>query len=1281
MSGILKSLPSLDGLDLSEAGKNLTASQFLRLQALVVEFQDIFALNDDAPPCSTGAELKVDIPPDVEPYAAPVRRYSPSERIIIIDHVSKLLEEGVVEPSDSPWNANVLLVPKKDGTKRLCVDFRRVNALTRPIAANLPRLRDNLDVLGEAKIFSACDIASAYFSINLYEPHRDYTSFHCPGLGAMRFCRCPMGLKNSQSALVNLTLTMLRNYLYEFVAVYSDDILVYSADVDAHICVHLRSVFERFRKHNVRLKAAKVALCTKSVLWCGFQISSDGISADPRKIAAIKDMRLPSTLKELRSFLGSCNWLRHLIPRFADISSPLRPLLKKGCFRTNFSKEQLQAFSDLKTQLTSAPLLGHPLWDRPFEVHCDASNTAIAGALMQRGDEGKLRVVSYLSKALTEAQKAYGVHERELLALLYCLETWRSYFFGTTVTCWTDSTAVAWLVKPSSNHSGRLLRWLIRLGEFNTDVHHKSGVTNHLPDFMSRCGASSGSQTPSRDPPPLAVITRAQSRAASAAPPRRVAEDDVKAMDLSAGLLALADVSDDDSKAQPRQVDDGDVKSMDVSADPLVDDGSSDDDPDRALGLSHSSVSDVRRDPMESILPDCDVKDDIQTTRPDIVLYSDVDDVLGLFREHQTTDKKLQRIRTYTTTGVCADDCRFHDHASVCHRFHWIILSGVLYRCSLGKPVPVDAESTTTMLQLKRTPCACTSDVASCLHRRWALTPMPGDEPDEKTVSDGQLQEISGFELRPRRYKVVVPTSLVDSVQYHCHGLGVAGHPGVTRTVERVRKTYWWKGMHRTIRRWVLSCLRCRRRKACRPHNVVFPKHFPCPSRPMEVIMIDFSGPYPTTARGNTWILGIICVFSRWPICVPLPSRKASLVVRALLEHVLQHYACPRLCISDNAQEFIGNTMADFCKVFDIRQLQTPAYSPWMLPHMERYHSWQSACMTVLLSRYKDTWDLVLPLVTMSYRTTVGRTTGFSPYHIMFGHEPRMPFNSSFDRLAGDNVVSSEDTYVHDLETTLGRIYKMVRSAHDASALRDVANRSKKYRPSKLRVGDFVLTWAPKSAEVLPNSVVNKPKFMDRWTLPREIVSIPSPDHFVVRDDKGVLHDVRADSAVRYQFYTDGLPSIPSRPGFSKRERARINKAMREGVNLPMEPEPGLMAVFPLELRDGAPGFGVGKFLQQTGQGCWDLHWYSNSMESLDGPFLPCWVKGDGTYYCGPKSSDEHVPFRTSEYYPGDISREVCADIGFALTDQDRLPHSVLVKMDAHPSYGWTLESASQSLQ
>ena len=123
------------------------------------------------------------------------------------------------------------------------------------------------------------------------------------------------------------------------------------------------------------------------------------------------------------------------------------------------------------------------------------------------------------------------------------------------------------------------------------------------------------------------------------------------------------------------------------------------------------------------------------------------------------------------------------------------------------------------------------------------------------------------------------------------------------------------------------------------------------------------------------------------------------------------------------------------------------------------------------------------------------------------------------------------------------------------------------------------------------------------------------------------------------------------------------------------------MAVFPLELRDGAPGFGVGKFLQRTGQGCWDLHWYSNSMESLDGPFLPCWVKGDGTYYCGAKSSDEHVPFRTSEYYPGDISREVCADIGFALTDQDRLPHSVLVRMDAHPSYGWTLESASRSLQ
>ena len=309
------------------------------------------------------------------------------------------------------------------------------------------------------------------------------------------------------------------------------------------------------------------------------------------------------------------------------------------------------------------------------------------------------------------------------------------------------------------------------------------------------------------------------------------------------------------------------------------------------------------------------------------------------------------------------------------------------------------------MLQLKRTPCTCTSDTASCLHRRWALTPVPGNESDRKSTTDRKttsgrkstsgkktapvnpLQQISGFELRPRRYKVVVPKSLVDSVQYHCHGLGVAGHPGVTRTVERGRKTYWWKAC--TALSGVGSS-RVLGAAGAKPVDriTVFPKHFPCPSRPMEVIMIDFSGPYPTTKRGNAWILGIICVFSRWPICVPLPSRKASLVVRALLEHVLQHYTCPRVCISDSAREFIGDAMADFCKVFDIRQLQTPAYSPWMLPHMERYHSWQSACMTVLLSRYKDTWDLVLPLVTMSYRTTVSRTTGFSPYHIMFGHEP-----------------------------------------------------------------------------------------------------------------------------------------------------------------------------------------------------------------------------------------------------------------------------------------------------
>ena len=439
----------------------ITKTQFRRLKALLISYKDIFADRDGSPPVAVGEDMRIDVPPDVTPIAAPLRRYNPRERLLLVSHATRLLKQGVLERCNSAWRAQPLMIPKKDGGHRVALSYVRLNAVTKPIAANLPNLQDSLDSLGGSTVFTSCDILSAYYTCNLYEPHRDYTAFYVPTLGNLRFTRASMGLRNSQTYFVNMTMKMLEGLLFESVVAYSDDLVCYSGSMDEHIDDHLPSLFARIRSHNIKLKASKVELCTQHFSWCGMIVSANGVSADPGKVAAIDaiDVDNISSLKKLRSFMGSCNFLRRWIPKYADIVEPLRVLFKKGMFRKPkfWSPVQRRAVEELKDVLKTAPVMAHPDFAKPFYIYCDSSKTCIAGALIQFPDENDRsapKVISYLSKAMNPAQQNYAVHEQECLALLYCLETWRSYVFGQPqVTVYTDSKAVEWMLKPSSHYS------------------------------------------------------------------------------------------------------------------------------------------------------------------------------------------------------------------------------------------------------------------------------------------------------------------------------------------------------------------------------------------------------------------------------------------------------------------------------------------------------------------------------------------------------------------------------------------------------------------------------------------------------------------------------------------------------------------------------------------------------------------------------------------------------------------------------------------------------------
>ena len=681
--------------------------------------------------------------------------------------------------------------------------------------------------------------------------------------------------------------------------------------------------------------------------------------------------------------------------------------------------------------------------------------------------------------------------------------------------------------------------------------------------------------------------------------------------------------------------------------------------------------------PWNVIFPGCEFEDSVLQVRPDLILWHRVRDKSVLFKEHQQRDPKVQKLIRHLNAATCDIACTPCAHSSGCPRRHWCFSKcGVLLRVTDCKPEPVHSESLGRMLQLRDTPCSC-SPPEVCQHSQWAIRSgvaqdATGKNPDLNNQMLEDLPVSVSDRLCRRRRRVVVPRSLVESVLYHCHGQGVAGHPGSTRTAARVTGRFWWHGMYRAVRRWVKACLCCQRRKPCKPHNVVRPGVMEPTVKPMSTLFIDFSGPYPKTKRHNWWILSIICASTKAPVCVPLPNRTANLVVWALLEHVVQHYSCPQLIIMDRAREFLGDVLRDFCRVFGIQKAHTPAYTPTLRPYIERFMAWQAACMTIITPRFKDSWDLVLPLVSLSYRTTVTSNTGFSPYNLLFAREPHMPFDVHLDPWMAD-APESKGEYVANMRQVLTDISSAVRDAHTAYTAKSLEARRGVYRKVEHHVGDFVLLWSPKTAEVLPKSIMDKPKLKDRWSLPMRIIAKNGPDSYILRNSAGGLVDARADLLTTYQFYYDGLPSVPSRPRFSKDERRALNKDSKTYIPPPIQQ--GSMVVFPLTMRNGLPGFGVGKATRQSPDGTWNLHWFSNTHEDLLGPFRPCYrtstLSQPLQWYAAERRQASHQPFTTEHFYPGVISQRDAADVGFRLLPDGRLPPRVLSHIQSHPRYEW----------
>ena len=463
-----------------EVDAPLTAGQRERVAALMRNNRDVFSLPGEPPGRTNLVEHQIVVEAE-GPIKQSVRRPPIHLKEAANEEVQKMLREGIIEPSNSPWASPVVLVRKKDGSLRYCIDYRKLNAVTRKDSYPLPRIDDSLDTLRSAKYFTTLDLASGYWQIELSEDAKQKSAF-CTTTGLYQFKVMPFGLTNAPATFQRLMERVLAGLQWQLCLVYIDDIIIFSRTVEEHL-QQLQTVFTRLKSAGLKLKPKKCHLFKQKVQYLGHIVSEAGIQTDPEKIQAVMEWGEPTTVTEVRSFLGLCSYYRKFVPEFATIARPLIKLTEKNC-PFSWREEQREAWETLKQCLTSAPILGYPDPAATFILDTDASDYGI-GAVLSQVKDGEEQVIAYGSRALTKPERRYCVTRKELLAVVYFTRYFRHYLLGKRFVLRTDHAPLRWL-KSFREPEGQVARWLEALQSFDFDLVHRPGKNHQNADALSR---------------------------------------------------------------------------------------------------------------------------------------------------------------------------------------------------------------------------------------------------------------------------------------------------------------------------------------------------------------------------------------------------------------------------------------------------------------------------------------------------------------------------------------------------------------------------------------------------------------------------------------------------------------------------------------------------------------------------------------------------------------------------------------------------------------------------
>ena len=449
------------------------------------EFSDVFSKGKaDTLPPHREYDLKIEVDESVKLQPGPIYPLSEHELHALREFIDENLRNGFIRPSSSPFGAPVLFVKKKDGTLRLCVDFRKLNALTRKDKYPLPLISDLLDAPRKAKVFSKIDLRHAYHLVRIAAGDEWKTAFRTR-YGSFEWLVVPFGLTNAPAGFQRFLNTIFADLLDVFVIIYLDDILVFSSDESQHVR-HVSEVLRRLRKNGLFANGKKCNFHSPSVEYLGHIIGSNGLKMDPDKIKVVLDWPEPRKVKELQSFLGFANFYRRYIYNYSDIVIPLTRLTRKNV-PWNFDNNCRESFNLLKKAFTTAPVLTQWKPDCQIIVESDASDYALAAIISIQESDGSVHPVAFLSRTFNSSELNYDIHDKELLAIHEAFVAWRHYLEGSTfpIDVVTDHKNLEYF-STTKILSRRQARWSEYLSTFNMTIRFRPGRLGTKPDALTR---------------------------------------------------------------------------------------------------------------------------------------------------------------------------------------------------------------------------------------------------------------------------------------------------------------------------------------------------------------------------------------------------------------------------------------------------------------------------------------------------------------------------------------------------------------------------------------------------------------------------------------------------------------------------------------------------------------------------------------------------------------------------------------------------------------------------